>query len=230
MNPNSFHYLFPQKKVSRETNDTLKTAFVQSSLNFLKSKQCFLLPSPETERAKANPRTQSLGIRFPQFSCGRGHQTGVDWWAERSLSADSTCYWLHGAPPPEQGGRFGVPQGSFPSPPSGSRSSPGRPCDPAVLLLHCLQEFGILARAEAFFPAATIQPGNVRLARGGCSRSWWRPGGAWWGGRTACLPLLLCSGLLRWVQVHPVPSLRLSTLGEVAAPPSLRSPDCLQPR
>ena len=39
------------------------------------------------------------------------------------------CYWLHGAPPPEQGGRFGVPQGSFPSP-SGSRSSPGRPCDP----------------------------------------------------------------------------------------------------
>ena len=63
-------------------------------------------------------------------------------------------------------------------PPSGSRSSPGRTCDPAVLLLHCLQEFGILARAEAFFPAATIQPGNVRLARCGCSRSWWRPGGA----------------------------------------------------
>ena len=53
-------------------------------------------------------------------------------------------------------------------------SSPGRPCDPAVLLLHCLQEFGILARAEAFFPAATIQPGSVRLARGGRSRSWWR--------------------------------------------------------
>ena len=29
--------------------------------------------------------------------------------------------------------------------------------------------------------------------------------------------------------MHPVPSLRLSTLGEVAAPPSLRSPDCLGP-
>lgn len=64
--------------------------------------------------------------------------------------------------------------GKLPIPPSGSRSSPGRPCDPAVLLLHCLQEFGILARAEAFFPAATIQPGSVRLARGGLSRSWWR--------------------------------------------------------
>ncbi|XDB47695.1 hypothetical protein AB1E18_001286 [Capra hircus] len=65
-------------------------------------------------------------------------------------------------------------EGKLPIPPSGSRSSPGRPCDPAVLLLHCLQEFGILARAEAFFPAATIQPGSVRLARGGRSRSWWR--------------------------------------------------------
>lgn len=120
--------------------------------------------------------------------------------------------------------------GKLPIPPSGSWSSPGRPCDPAVLLLHCLQAFGILARAEAFFPAATIQPGSVRLARGGRSRSWWRPGGSWWGGGTACLPLLLCPGLLRWVLVHAVPSLRLSTLGEVAAPPSLRSPDCLQPR
>ena len=44
---------------------------------------------------------------------------------------------------------------------------------PWVLLPHCPQEFGILARAEAFFPAATIQPHSVRLARGGRSA----PGG-----------------------------------------------------
>lgn len=112
-----------------------------NSSSFLRSNQHFLLPSPETERGKAKPRTQRLGIRFLRVSCGRGHQTGADWRSEPSLSANATSYWFPGAPPPEQGGRFGVKEGGcpFPAPLAGLRSvllDPAtlRPRDPASAL------------------------------------------------------------------------------------------------
>ena len=89
------------------------------------------------------------------------------------------CYWLHGAPPPEQGGRFGVPQGSFPSP-SCSRRSPGRPCDPGFCSRTAHKNLAFLLGpkpssqrrpfsriASGWLEAAAAAPGGDLAVRGG---------------------------------------------------------------